>query len=140
LISNIKNKEYLNMMIDKKMKEEKEEILKLLYNKIDSINDTNTLKRIAEKVKKINDLLDIYDTKFENLLSTVIQFFTPKEKSRIKKMLEDIFDKYDKRDKQGQLLYSETYRKEIQNLIEEINKECDKDFWTRFKTILGIGT
>ena len=34
------------------MKEEKEEILKLLYNKIDSINDTNTLKRIAEKVKK----------------------------------------------------------------------------------------
>ncbi len=128
------------MMIDKKMKEEKEEILKLLYNKIDSINDTNTLKRIAEKVKTINDLLDIYDTKFENLLSTVIQFFTPKEKSRIKKMLEDIFDKYDKRDKQGQLLYSETYRKEIQNLIEEINKECDKDFWTRFKTILGIGT
>ncbi len=127
-------------MIDKKMKEEKEEILKLLYNKIDSINDTNTLKRIAEKVKTINDLLDIYDTKFENLLSTVIQFFTPKEKSRIKKMLEDIFDKYDKRDKQGQLLYSETYRKEIQNLIEEINKECDKDFWTRFKTILGIGT
>ena len=128
------------MMIDKKMKEEKEEILKLLYNKIDSINDTNTLKRIAKKVKTINDLLDIYDTKFENLLSTVIQFFTPKEKSRIKKMLEDIFDKYDKRDKQGQLLYSETYRKEIQNLIEEINKECDKDFWTRFKTILGIGT
>lgn len=34
------------------MKEEKEKNLKLLYNKIDSINDTNTLKRIAEKVKK----------------------------------------------------------------------------------------
>lgn len=61
------------------MKEEKEKNLKLLYNKIDSINDTNTLKRIAEKVKKINDLLDIYDTKFENLLSTVIQFLHQKK-------------------------------------------------------------
>ncbi len=40
------------MMIDKKMKEEKEEILKLLYNKIDSINDTNTLKRLQKRLKK----------------------------------------------------------------------------------------
>ena len=127
-------------MVDKNLKKEKEEILKLLYEKIDAINDSYTSKCILEKVQRLNDLLDIYDHPFENLLSDINVQITKNEKKKIKKILSDIFDKYDARDKSGELIYSESNRKDIQELIREINEECDKSFLERFLTILGIGS
>ncbi len=127
-------------MVDRNLKKEKEDILKFLYEKIDVINNPYTLKCILEKVQRLNELLDIYDRLLENLFSDINVQITKNEKKKIKKLLSDIFDKYDARNKSGELIYSESNRKDIQQLIKEINEECDKSFLDRFLTILGIGS
>mgnify|MGYP007039083063 CR=1 FL=1 len=127
-------------MVDRNLKKEKEDILKFLYEKIDVINNPYTLKCILEKVQRLNELLDIYDRPLENLFSDINVQITKNEKKKIKKLLSDIFDKYDARNKSGELIYSESNRKDIQQLIKEINEECDKSFLDRFLTILGIGS
>lgn len=127
-------------MVDRSLKKEKEDILKFLYEKIDVINNPYTLKCILEKVQRLNELLDIYDRPLENLFSDINVQITKNEKKKIKKLLSDIFDKYDARNKSGELIYSESNRKDIQQLIKEINEECDKSFLDRFLTILGIGS
>lgn len=122
-------------MIDKKLKKEKDEILQFLFNKIDSLNSDESINNIYDKVKKLNELLDIYDTKTENFIDSLTSLIK-KGKSEIKHVLRDIFDNYDKKNKEGELIYSENDRIKIQNLIKEINDECDKNFWDRFKDIL----
>lgn len=127
-------------MTDKELKKEKEGLIKTLFAKIDSVGNNDSLKSIYEIVKKQNELLNIHDTKLENLFDEIAGFFKPNTKDRIKHSLNDIFDKYDKRDKKGELIYSPEIRKQISDLIEQINKVCDDNFWDRFLKVLGIGS
>lgn len=127
-------------MTDKELKKEKEELLKMLFTKIDGVTNNNSLKEIFEIVKKQNALLDIHDSKFENLLDGLTGLFKPGTKDKIKHQLNDIFDKYDKRNKSGKWVYSPETRKQIADLIEKINKICDETFWDRFLKVLGIGS
>ncbi len=127
-------------MIDKELKKEREELLKMLFAKSDGVTNNNSLKEIFEIVKKQNVLLDIHDSKFENLLDGLTGLFKPGTKDKIKHQLDDIFDKYDKKNKNGEYVYSESTRKQIADLIEQINKICDETFWDRFLKVLGIGS
>lgn len=127
-------------MVDKKLKKEKEELIKTLFIKIEGVNNNDSLKKIFDIVKHQNELLDIHDSKFENMIDGITGIFKPNIKDKIKHSLNDIFDKYDMQDKRGELVYSSEIRKQIADLIEQINKICDETFWDRFLKVLGIGS
>ena len=127
-------------MTDKELKKKKEELVKILFAKIDGVGNEKSLKSIYEIVRRQNELLNIHDTKIENLFDEITGFFKPNTKDKIKHALNDIFDKYDKRDKRGELVYSPEIRKQITDLIDKINKICDETFWDRFFKVLGIGS
>lgn len=127
-------------MNDKELRKEKEELLAYLYEKIDKVKSDSDLKEILKKVDELNSYFDIKDSKFENLIDAITQSLSCSTKSKIKKKLNDIFDKYEKKNKAGTLIYTDNERRKIQELIKQINDICDKNFWDRFKIVLGIGT
>ena len=127
-------------MVDKTLKKEKEELLKRLFDSIDGINNNNDLKEVYDQVSKTNDILDIHDSKFDNLVDSITERIKPKVTRKIKEKIKDILDNYDKTDKHGVLIYSEEERKQIRIMIEKVNDICNRNFWDRFKKVLGIGS
>lgn len=127
-------------MTDKELKKEKDELLGYLHDKISKVKSNSDLKEILQKVDSLNVYLDKNDSSLENLLDSISQFFSASLQSKIKKKLNDIFDKYDKTDKTGNVLYSNVDKEKIRALIKEINDICDRNFWDRFKIVLGIGS
>ena len=126
-------------MKDKELKKEKEELINALIGKINSINDEKTLKSIFSEVKKLNDKLDIHDSKFDNLIDAFTDAFKKKTKDKINQKLKDIFDKYDEMRRDGTSVYSDQEKKDIVGLLSTVNDICNRNFWDRFKRALRIG-
>ena len=122
------------------LKEERKKLREALYSRIDQVTHNNDLNEIAQKVIKLNDYLDDKDTKLENLLDSISNAFTTNQKSRIKKVIDDILDKYDKVRKDGTPCYSTDDKVKIQTLVHEIDEICNRNFWDRFKTAWSIGS
>lgn len=127
-------------MTDKELRKEKDDLLDYLFEKISKVKSNTDLKEILKKVDELNVYLDKNDSPLENLLDTITQNLSTSIQTKIKRKLHDIFDKYDKKSKADELIYTDSDRQKIQELIRQINKICDKNFWDRFKTVLGIGT
>ena len=127
-------------MTDKELKKEKDELLSYLYDKISKVKSNSDLKEILRKVDDLNIYLDKNDSSTENIFDSISQFFSAPMQGKIKKKLNDVFDKYDKIDKNGNPIYSDTDRARISDLIKNINDVCDRNFWDRFKIVLGIGS
>lgn len=127
-------------MTDKELRKEKDDLLDCLFEKISKVKSNTDLKEILKKVDELNVYLDKNDSPLENLLDTITQNLSTSIQTKIKRKLHDIFDKYDKKSKAGALIYTDSDRQKIQELIRQINEICDKNFWDRFKTVLGIGT
>ena len=127
-------------MTDKELRKEKDDLLDCLFDKISKVKSNTDLKEILKKVDELNVYLDKNDSPLENLLDTITQNLSTSIQTKIKRKLHDIFDKYDKKSKAGALIYTDSDRQKIQELIRQINEICDKNFWDRFKTVLGIGT
>lgn len=127
-------------MTDKELRKEKDDLLAYLFEKISKVKSNTDLKEILKKVDELNVYLDKNDSPLENLLDTITQNLSLSIQTKIKRKLNDIFDKYDKKSKTGTLIYTDSDRQKIQELIRQINEICDKNFWDRFKTVLGIGT
>ena len=127
-------------VIDGELKKEKEELIRSIYNRIDSVDNENDLKDICDRIKKTNDLLDNHDGRIKDIMDSISNRLKRKTKDKIKALIKDVFDNYDKKEKDGSYRYSESERREIKILIEEINKICDRTFWDRFKKVLGIGS
>lgn len=127
-------------MTDKELRKEKDDLLDYLFEKISKVKSNTDLKEILKKVDELNVYLDKNDSPLENLLDTLTQNLSTSIQTKIKRKLHDIFDKYDKKSKAGALIYTDSDRQKIQELIRQINEICDKNFWDRFKTVLGIGT
>lgn len=127
-------------MTDKELQKEKDDLLAYLFEKISKVKSNADLKEILKKVDELNLYLDKNDSPLENLLDTITQNLSASIQTKIKRKLNDIFDKYDKKSKTGALIYTDSDRQKIQELIRQINEICDKNFWDRFKTVLGIGT
>ena len=127
-------------MTDKELKKEKDELLSYLYDKISKVKSNFDLKEILRKVDDLNIYLDKNDSSTENFFDSISQFFSASMQGKIKKKLNDVFDKYDKIDKNGNPIYSDTDRARISDLIKNINDVCDRNFWDRFKIVLGIGS
>ena len=127
-------------MTDKELRKEKDDLLDCLFEKISKVKSNTDLKEILKKVDELNVYLDKNDSPLENLLDTITQNLSTSIQTKIKRKLHDIFDKYDKESKAGALIYTDSDRQKIQELIRQINEICDKNFWDRFKTVLWIGT
>lgn len=127
-------------MTDKELRKEKDDLLAYLFEKISKVKSNTDLKEILKNVDELNVYLDKNDSPLENLLDTITQNLSLSIQTKIKRKLNDIFDKYDKKSKTGTLIYTDSDRQKIQELIRQINEICDKNFWDRFKTVLGIGT
>ena len=127
-------------MTDKELRKEKDDLLDYLFEKISKVKSNTDLKEILKKVDELNVYLDKNDSPLENLLDAITQNLSTSIQTKIKRKLHDIFDKYDKKSKADELIYTDSDRQKIQELIRQINEICDKNFWDRFKTVLGIGT
>ena len=125
-------------MDKKELKKEKEELRDLLFQKIDSIKNNSDLKIVAEKVDALNTKLDVHDSRIANFFDA-INFSLSSAKGKIKKQINDILDNYDKV-KKDTPVYSDNERASIGQLIKDIDEICNRNFWDRFKTVLGIGT
>lgn len=102
-----------------------------LYNefieRIDKVSDNSKIEKIAKKVKTLNEIFDVHDTKLENFLDGVKQFFTFNPKKHIKNDLKDCFDKFE--------TYDGDDVEKIKETLKEIVKICDEDFWSRISII-----
>lgn len=127
-------------MTDKELRKEKDDLLDYLFEKISKVKSNTDLKEILKKVDELNVYLDKNDSPLENLLDTITQNLSTSIQTKIKRKLHDVFDKYDKKSKADELICTDSDRQKIQELIRQINEICDKNFWDRFKTVLGIGT
>lgn len=127
-------------MKNRELEKEKDELLSYLHDKISKVKNNSDLKEILQNVDNLNMYLDKNDSSLENLLDTISQAFSPSLQSKIKKKLNDIFDKYDKVDKKGNAVYSDDDKTKIKDLIKNINDICDRNFWDRLKIVLGIGS
>lgn len=127
-------------MVVKELTAEKKELLKYLHDKVSSVKSDSDLKEILQKVSELNIYLDHNDSSFENLADSISQMFSFSIKMKIKKIFNDVFDKYDKKDKQGNPIYTDADRRQISKIIKEINEICDRNFWDRFKIVLGMGS
>ena len=72
------------------LKEERKKLREALYLRIDQVTRNSDLNEIAQKVIALNNYLDDKDTKLENVLDTISNVFTTNQKSRIKKVIDDI--------------------------------------------------
>ncbi len=127
-------------MTEKELKEEKRELIDLLFAKIDSIKSNDDLKAIYNLVTKTNEVFDSHDSKFENLGDVITEWFKPNTKGKMKNKIRDLFDKYDKKNKDGSFIYSDLERNQLKDMIQKINEICNKNFWDRFVDILRIGS
>ena len=116
-------------MTDKELRKEK---LDYLFEKISKVKSNTDLKEILKKVDELNVYLDKNDSPLENLLDTITQNLSTSIQTKIKRKLHDIFDKYDKKSKAGALIYTDSDRQKIQELIRQINEICDKNFGDRY--------
>ena len=122
------------------LKVERKKLREALYARIDQVTRNNDLNEIAQKVIALNDYLDDKDTKLENVLDTLSNVFTTTQKSRIKKVIDDILDKYDKVKKDGTPCYSASDKEKIQTLVREIDEICNRNFLDRFVNAWNIGS
>jgi hypothetical protein len=122
------------------LKEERKKLREALYTRIDQVTRKNDLDQIAKKVIDLNNYLDDKDTKLENALDSISNVFTATQKTRIKKFIDDILDKYDQVKKDGTPYYSASDKEKILSLVREIDEICSRNFWDRFVTVWSIGS
>ena len=122
------------------LKEERKKLREALYARIDQVTHNNDLNEIAKKVIALNEYLNDKDTKLENVLDAISNVITPTQKSRIKNVIDDILDKYDKVRKDGTPCYSADDKEKIQTLVREIDEICNRNFWNRFVNAWSIGS
>lgn len=125
--------------MEKDLKKEKEELRKFLFDKIDAVKKDSDLKAIAEKVDALNDRLDVHDSRLANFFDNIAAHLSTL-KGKIRKQINDILDSYDKVKKDKTPIYSAEEKAAIAQLIKDIDDICNRNFFDRFKTILGIGT
>lgn len=125
--------------MEKDLKKEKEELRKFLFDKIDAVKKDSDLKAIAEKVDALNDRLDVHDSRLANFFDNIAAHLSTL-KGKIRKQINDILDNYDKVKKDKTPIYSAEEKAAIAQLIKDIDDICNRNFFDRFKTILGIGT
>ncbi len=122
------------------LKQQKAEIREALHTKIESLNDKDSLNSVFAILNNLNESLNHHDSRFENILDDFSLRIAKKEKDKIKRIITDVLDDFDKINRDGMPKYTYKEREAVCNALEQVNKICDKNFWEKLLSVIGIGS
>jgi translation elongation factor EF-Tu-like GTPase len=122
------------------LKRQKEEIRETLLNKIEAINGKENLNKIFDILNNLNENLNCVDGRIPNVVDDILLKLTKDQKNKIKRLITDVLDNFDKSNKDGTPKYTKEQTQAILSAVEEINSICDKSFWEKFLFVFGIGS
>lgn len=115
---------------------EKAELREDIVSQIYTIKNKTKQERISKLLEELNALVNGKDSKLQNLLDAFTLFFIKCNKKKMVHLVDDILDKYDKTDKDGNPIYSTEIKNKIKRTFEDIIKICQEDFWDRFRIVI----
>lgn len=105
----------------------KTSVIELLYQ----VKSQNKLDRIQTELHSINDILNKYDKKWENLVDNISLAITKNSKRYYTSIIDDIFDKIDQ--------YTDGEKKKIEKTLQSIIQIANEGLWDEIKKVISIG-
>lgn len=105
----------------------KTSVIELLYQ----VKSQNKLDRIQTELHSINDILNKYDKKWENLIDNISLAITKNSKRYYTSIIDDIFDKIDQ--------YTDDEKKKIEKTLQSIIQIANEGLWDEIKKVISIG-
>ena len=105
----------------------KTSVIELLYQ----VRSQNKLDRIQSELHSINDILNKYDKKWENLIDNISLAITKNSKRYYTSIIDDIFDKIDR--------YTDDEKKKIEATLQSIIQIANEGLWDEIKKVINIG-
>lgn len=127
-------------MIKNELKQQKADIRETLLSKVDTLNDRDSLNKVFNILNNLNENLNHHDSRFENYFDDISLKMARKDKDKIKRLITDILDDYDKVNRDGSTKYSGKEKEAISQAVVQINDICDKNFLQKLLAIIGIGS
>ena len=109
------------------LEELKTSVIELLYQ----VKSQNKLERIQTELHSINDILNKYDKKWENLIDNISLVITKSSKRYYTSIIDDIFDKMDR--------YTDDEKKKIETTLKSIIQIANEGLWDEIKKVINIG-
>ena len=127
-------------MIKNELKQQKADIRETLLSKVDTLNDKGSLNKVFNILNNLNENLNHHDSRFENYFDDISLKMVRKDKDKIKRLITDILDDYDKVNRDGSTKYSGKEKEAISQAVVQINDICDKNFLQKLLAVIGIGS
>lgn len=127
-------------MIKNELKQQKADIRETLLSKVDTLNDRDSLNKVFNILNNLNENLNHHDSRFENYFDDISLKMARKDKDKIKRLITDILDDYDKVNRDGSTKYSGKEKEAISQAVVQINDICDKNFLQKLLAVIGIGS
>lgn len=105
----------------------KNSVIELLYQ----VKSQNKLERIQTELHTINDILNKYDKKWENLIDDITLAITKNSKRYYTSIVNDIFDKMDR--------YTDDEKEKIETALKSIIQIANEGLWDEIKKVINIG-
>ena len=127
-------------MTKNELKQQKADIRETLLSKVDTLNDKDSLNKVFNILNNLNENLNHHDSRFENYFDDFSLKMARKDKDKIKRLITDILDDYDKVNRDGSTKYSDKEKEAISQAVVQINDICDKNFLQKLLAVIGIGS
>lgn len=127
-------------MTKNELKQQKAEIRETLLGKVDTLNDKDSLNKVFNILNTLNENLNYHDSRFENYFDDISLKMAKKDKDKIKRLITDILDDFDKTNRDGSSRYTDKEKEAIRNAVRQVNEICDKNFWQKLLEVIGIGS
>lgn len=105
----------------------KASVIELLYQ----VKSQNKLNRIQTELHSLNDILNKYDRKWENLVDNISLVITKGSKRYYTLIIDDIFDKMDR--------YTDDEKRRIETVLQSIIQIANEGLWDEIKKVINIG-
>ena len=109
------------------LKDLKNSVIELLYQ----VKTQDKLDRIQTQLHTINDILNKYDKKWENLVDDLSLVLTKGSKRYYTSIIDDIFDNINK--------YTEEEKQRIETVLQTVIQIANEGLWDEIKKIINIG-
>lgn len=109
------------------LEELKNSVIELLYQ----VKSQDKLNRITTELHTINDILNKYDTKWENLIDDISLALSKGSKRYYTKIVNDIFDKIER--------YTDEEKGRIESTLQNVIGIANEGLWDEIKKVINIG-
>ena len=108
------------------LKDLKNSVIELIYQ----VKSQDKLNRIQTQLHTINDILNKYDKKWENLVDNLSLVITKGSKRYYTSIIDDIFDNIDKQ--------TEEEKQRIKTVLQAVIQIANEGLWDEIKKIINI--